>query len=776
MVIDNTGKLGVLRSQAKINLSFRAAICIVYCAYGYYYVTSDINLVVACANHFAISILNSIHVNRTAGCINCAIAVFLIGINNIDLAAVNVNGCSADVSKQAVADAGDIYIAVDVNRTACSAVACMCINACSAVFVEAAAVAVKSYLYIAVNGGAACMAVNAYGRVIALNIDIYIAINCQIAFVLMDCVRSLTTVLAIELNNQLVSLHGAVCIYVLCNACITLAGISYINSQSFAAGINSSVLNKIHALSAFTAYVDSTIFRKFIAAVLNYAAHYIFQILQSFACQGGVKGLSSLVVRFIGKFDIISGAALTGFFAEADIAGYHGYAVAGQTACQLNITFQVTLAAVGSCIIQIGQLACQCVQCCADIGYALIGGNHINNRACFRMLDNGIACSIAGAVTVMSVDDVGNTAVIINSQAVAVILINVACCFSSCAACQLVDTAASELFTLIYVCQSSLLLISPGCTVLQPQVCCTGKELLVAALRCCLAAFREFVIDYAAQLGILRRQAQIYQRILIAVNIVYCAYRYYYVTGNINLIISSTDYIALFILHGVHVDSTAGCIDCAVACCSIIINNVDLAAIDVNRTAADVSKQAVAYAGDINIAVDVNRTAYCSTIACMCINACCAIFCETTVVAVQLNLHVAVNRRAACMAVYAYGRVIALNIDVNVTINRQIAFVLMDCVCTLSALTTVELNHELVYLNRTVCIYILVNARVSLAGISYVDSQSFAAGINRRAFSKVRALSAFAAYVDSTIFGKFIATVFNYAAKHIFQILILVAG
>ena len=280
------------------------------------------------------------------------------------------------------------------------------------------------------------------------------------------------------------------------------------------------------------------------------------------------------------------------------------------------------------------------------------------------MFDDGVACIKGYAIACMLVEDIGVAAVIINGQRTVFLLVDIARSFCGCTAGQLSNTAASELFTLIYVCQSSLLLIRPGCTVLQPQVCRTGKELLVAALRCCLAAFREFVIDYAAQLGILRRQAQIYQRILIAVNIVYCAYRYYYVTGNINLIISSTDYIALLILNGVHIDSTAGRINCAVAGIGIVVNNIDSAAVYIDGAAADVSKQAVAYAGNINIAVDVNRAANCSAIACMCINACCAIFGETTVVAVQFNLHVAVNRRAACMAVYANSMCFTRDINV----------------------------------------------------------------------------------------------------------------
>ena len=116
------------------------------------------------------------------------------------------------------------------------------------------------------------MAVNAHGRVITLNVNIYIAVNSQATLSLTDTLCSLAALCAIELNNQLVSLHGAVCIYVLRNACITLAGIGYVDSQGFAACINGCAFNKIHALSTFTAYVDGGCFGKFIAAVLNYAA------------------------------------------------------------------------------------------------------------------------------------------------------------------------------------------------------------------------------------------------------------------------------------------------------------------------------------------------------------------------------------------------------------------------------------------------------------------------------------------------------------------------
>ena len=294
---------------------------------------------------------------------------------------------------------------------------------------------------------------------------------------------------------------------------------------------------------------------------------------------------------------MLSTAAFAIAFVEEDVAYGHGYAVAGQTAGNLHLAVKVSLAVL---IIGIGQLACQGIQCLVNgisiQAQALIAGNQVYYGILFRMSDNGIACIKGYAVTCMLIENIGVAAVVINSQRTAFLLVDVTCSFCGCTAGQLSYMAAGKFFTFIYICQSTLLLVGPGCAVLQPQICCAGKELLVGALSHYHAFVRKLVINYAGQLRILRRQAQIYQRILIAVNIVYCAAGYYHVTGNINLIVSSTNYIALFILNSIHVDSTAGCINCAVASILIIVNNMDSAAVNVNRAAADISKQAVAYA------------------------------------------------------------------------------------------------------------------------------------------------------------------------------------
>ena len=603
------------------------------------------------------------------------------------------------------------------------------------------------------------MAVYAYGMSLACNINIYITVNGQVAFILVNCMCCTACILAVQLNNNLVGLHMAVSICDLGNTCIQSCAVGYVDVQGFTACINSSALGKIHTSCILAVHIDSGIFGKFIAAVLNCAAQYIFQVSLGITGQSAVEAGCNLMV---GSLNIKIGYAgtLAVSAAKENVTCSYSQAVAGQAAGNLHLAVKISFAVL---VIGVGQLACQSAQSIVDSfridAQALAAGNQVYYGILFRMLDNSIACVEGYAVTCMLIKNIGVAAVIINGQRTVFLLVDVACSFCGCTAGQLSNMAAGEFFTLIYVGQSTLLLVGPGCTVLQPQICCAGKQLLVATLRSCLAAFREFVINNTGQLGIFSGKAQVYQRIFIAVNIVYCAYGYYHVTGNINLVIACADYIALFILTGVHVDSTAGCIDCAVAGFIIIVNNINLAAVHVNGCTANISKQTVTYAGYINIAIDVNRTAYCSAIACMCINTCCAIFGETAVVAVQLNLHITVDRRAACMAVYAYSRVVALNINIYIAVNSKITLSLANTLCTLAALRAVELNNQLISLHRAVHIYILCNACITLAGIGYINGQSFAAGINCSALNKIHTLSAFAAYVDGSIFGKFIAAV-----------------
>ena len=95
------------------------------------------------------------------------------------------------------------------------------------------------------------------------------------------------------------------------------------------------------------------------------------------------------------------------------------------------------------------------------------------------MLDNSVACCVVFScftVAGMSVEDVGVAAVVINSQVVAVLLEDVACFCFALAANQFCYMAAGPFFAVSRILNQRInYYVIPGCTILQPQVCSTGK-------------------------------------------------------------------------------------------------------------------------------------------------------------------------------------------------------------------------------------------------------------------------------------------------------------
>ena len=95
------------------------------------------------------------------------------------------------------------------------------------------------------------------------------------------------------------------------------------------------------------------------------------------------------------------------------------------------------------------------------------------------MLDNGVACCVVACcftVAGMSVEDVGVAAVVINSQVVAVLLEDIACFGFALAADKFSNMAACPFFSDLRILNNLVNnLVVPGCAVLQPQVCRTGK-------------------------------------------------------------------------------------------------------------------------------------------------------------------------------------------------------------------------------------------------------------------------------------------------------------
>ena len=228
------------------------------------------------------------------------------------------------------------------------------------------------------------------------------------------------------------------------------------------------------------------ILSKFVYSVLN----YIFICLVHNIPTGKSIGVF-FYSRYFGfnRTGIIRAFAI--LFIEADVTGFQCCGGSSQTVGNLHIT---------------GQLACQCVQYVRHAVLVIhcnagVIGNHAYNGACCRTLDNGIACCVVFScftVAGMSVEDIGIAAVVADSQAVIILLENVACFCFALAAGKVGYTAACPFFAAPRILDNRInYFIVPGCAVLQPQVCITGKGLVTGFL----ASFGKAVLYDAGQAG-----------------------------------------------------------------------------------------------------------------------------------------------------------------------------------------------------------------------------------------------------------------------------------
>ena len=240
------------------------------------------------------------------------------------------------------------------------------------------------------------------------------------------------------------------------------------------------------------------ILSKFVYSVLN----YIFICLVHNIPTGKSIGVF-FYSRYFGfnRTGIIRAFAI--LFIEADVTGFQCCGGSSQTVGNLHITGQVAFAVY---IVAVGQLACQCVQYVRHAVLVIhcnagVIGNHAYNGACCRTLDNGIACCVVFScftVAGMSVEDIGIAAVVADSQAVIILLENVACFCFALAAGKVGYTAACPFFAAPRILDNRInYFIVPGCAVLQPQVCITGKGLVTGFL----ASFGKAVLYDAGQAG-----------------------------------------------------------------------------------------------------------------------------------------------------------------------------------------------------------------------------------------------------------------------------------
>ena len=198
----------------------------------------------------------------------------------------------------------------------------------------------------------------------------------------------------------------------------------------------------------------SRILSEYIRAVfLQDAVHLQLVIILSVTGNALVDYIAARFLSFrIGKARLqrtILQAAFTVFGAEGDIAGLHSLAACSQAVGNLHITGQVLLTVYE---VAVCQLACQSIQyvsyavCVIHCNAAVIG-NHGYYRAFCRMLDNSVACCVVFScftVAGMCVEDVGVAAVVVDGQAVSILLEDVACFSIACTACKVGYMAAVE--------------------------------------------------------------------------------------------------------------------------------------------------------------------------------------------------------------------------------------------------------------------------------------------------------------------------------------------
>ena len=250
------------------------------------------------------------------------------------------------------------------------------------------------------------------------------------------------------------------------------------------------ILNNVH-----TIFVGNfAVLGKFIYSVLEY-------IRISFINK--IKAGKSIGVFFYSRYFGFSNIRAFTLFGEGDITGLLCLATCGQAVSNLHIAGQVLLTI---CKITIGQLACQRVQHVCYVSVAVhadasVVGDQRYYRAFCCVLDNGVACFVVlsrFAISFMRVEDVGIAAVVVDSQAIIILLEDVACFCFALAAGKVGYTAACPFFAAPRILDNRInYFVVPGCAVLQPQVCITGKGLVTGFL----ASFGKAVLYDTGQAG-----------------------------------------------------------------------------------------------------------------------------------------------------------------------------------------------------------------------------------------------------------------------------------
>ena len=261
----------------------------------------------------------------------------------------------------------------------------------------------------------------------------------------------------------------------------------------------------------------------------------------------------------------------------------------------------------------------------------------------------------------MCIVDVGVTAVVIDGQVINILLEDIACFSFTYATNEVSYTAALESISRL-----APLFIVPGCAILQPQVCSTGKGHATGNI------FITIVVCYStSQARAFSSQAKV-NCTFCTMNIasIGCTGRKNHITFDVYIIGICTGNIAVFTTNNVHVNSGVLGSDSSIVHVLLFTNN-DATALDINHSTASVSKQAVSITLEVYIAVNSNAAALCIAHAAGCINTRCAVIFSAAIVAFDIQLCIAVDNNIA-LAINTYGIEVAISSNVQVAVNSQI--------------------------------------------------------------------------------------------------------
>ena len=303
-------------------------------------------------------------------------------------------------------------------------------------------------------------------------------------------------------------------------------------------------------------------------------------------------------------------AALTVFSAEGDIASLHCYRRSSQTTGDLHIAGQVLLTVY---IRTVGQLASQCIQ---HVGYtvfvihcdvSVVGDERdLGTGSCLG--DDGVTRFVVlcrFAISFMCIVDIRIAAVVVDGQAVRILLEDVARFFFALAAVEIAYETACEFVATLYI---AIQFIVPYGSIGQPKIRLAFKGIFkrisISILICSFCA--KCIVNSACQCGGSGIQSQVdLCHKTLGIRCTYGAsYGSCHVALDLHIMSGRRGGIAALIQFDIHIDSAFFCTDSRRSQFIILVDRDLSAAIDRYCRITQNSQKSVAIAADVYVTIN----------------------------------------------------------------------------------------------------------------------------------------------------------------------------